>query len=537
MRLDQLLGRKWDAIFVGTGHNALVCASYLAERGYRVLMLEQRGVIGGACVSEPFPDFPDALQTSTSYVLSLFPRKIIKDLHLFEHGLELIERNPNAFTPMKDGRYLLRYDEMERTQAEIAKFSKADAEAYPEFAASLHDIAVLSNKLMFQTPPDPFRKRDWFKMLSLGRKILGLGKKEFYKMVELFTVSAHSYVTNYVKSEPLVATLCSDGIIGTCGGPKTAGTAYVFLHHDIGDLSDEFGKWFYTKGGMGGVTQAIASYARAHGVEILTGADVKRVLTKKGRVEGVEVSIGGNDVRFSAKRVVSGADAYQTYVHLCDADDLPDGFLGHVEGIDYSSPTFKVNLLIKDTEAEHLQWLCDYDGPIPPGTIHIGCESSDDIERAYDDSKYGQLSKELVLEMCVLPKETAMAPDGYRSVSILGQYVPFRHPSGEWSDAAKADLMERTLSKLDEYCNIRELVVASDMLTPECLERKYRLTGGNIFQGAMPLKQLLMFRPVPGWAKYRGPIKGLWMCGSACHPGGGVTGIPGHNAAREILKG
>jgi len=528
---------KYDVIIIGGGHNSLVCAAYLAKAGKKVLVLEQRHILGGACVTEPFSGFPEARQTTTSYVLSIFPRKIINELGLYGFGLKLLERDPNAFTPLKDGRHFMRHDDMAKTQREIAKFSEKDAAAYPEFAGSITEIARFSEKLMFTTPPDPYRKRDWFKLLSLGRKALGLGREDFSKLQALFSVSAYDYISRYLSSEPLLGTLCSDGIIGTCGGPKTPGTAYVLLHHDIGDLSDSFGKWFYVEGGMGSVTRCIADSARASGADLRVNADVTRILTDKGKVVGVEVLIEGLRQRIKASTVVSGADAYQTFVKLTDPDDLPSDFLKGVKGIDYSSPTFKINMVIENTGAKKLEWFCDYKGPTPPGTIHI-LEDTDYIERAYDDSKYGRLSKDLVLEICIpTTMDATLAPPGYHVISLLGQYVPYKHPSGAWDEAARQDLLERTLAKMSEYCNIRDVLVTADVLTPKDLEDTFRLTGGNIFQGGMPLGQLFINRPLPGWARYRSPIKGLWICGSAAHPGGGVTGIPGHNAAREILKG
>lgn len=525
---------KYDAVVIGGGHNGLVCAGYLARGGKKVVVLEQRGVLGGVCVTEPFDGFPEAKKTTAAYVLSIFPRKIVGDLELVEHGLKLLGRDPNAFTPLKDGRYFMRYDDMKKTQAEIAKFSEKDAENYPAFAGSIAAVARFAKELMFTTPPNPFRKRDWFRLLGLGRKALGLGRDDFHKLIELFSVSAHAYVARYLESEPLVGTICSDGIIGTCGGPFSPGTAYVLLHHDIGDLSDDCGKWFYVEGGMGGVVRAIAGFCRDRGVEIRTNADVVRILVEKGRAVGVELA-DGSVVR--AKTVVSNADACQTFARLCDPGDLPADFLQSIKSIDYSSPTFKINLVIENTDEKRLEWFCDYKGPVPPATIHI-LEDTAYIERAYDCSKYGRISDDLVLEIVVpTTVDRTLAPPGMHVVSVLGQYVPFRHPSGDWDEAARQDLLRRTLDKMAEYCNVKDVLVTADVLTPKDLETKYRLTGGNLFQGAMPLKQLFSMRPLPGWAKYRTPVKNLWLCGSAAHPGGGVTGIPGHNAAREILKG
>jgi phytoene dehydrogenase-like protein len=528
--MRSLTDGKYDALIIGGGHNGLVCATYLAKAGKKVLVLEQRHVLGGACVSEPFKDFRDALQTTASYVLSIFPRKIVGELGLMERGLRLFERDPNAFTPLRDGRYFMRYDDPEKTRVEIAKFSEADALNYQAYEASIARVARFASKMMFATPPDPFRRRDWFKLLRLGRDALGLGREDFHRLIELFSVSVYDYVRRYVRSEPLVGTICSDGIIGTCGGPRAAGTAYVLLHHDIGDLSDVPGKWFYVQGGMGGVTRSLAVAARDAGVHIRVGADVRRILVEKGGAVGVEAVIEGRTERIATKAVVSSADAYQTFVRLADPSDLPPDFLDGVKGIDYSSPTWKVNMVIRDTDAARLEWACGYEGPTPPGTIHLLGDGADDIERAYDDFKYGRLSENPVLEICIpTTKDRTLAPAGYHVVSVLGQYAPY--------DTPREALLERTLATMDTYCNIREVLVAAEAFSPKDLEERFRLTGGNIFQGAMPLKQLFSMRPIPGWARYRSPVRNLWMCGSACHPGGGVTGIPGHNAAREILKG
>ncbi|WKZ28668.1 MAG: NAD(P)/FAD-dependent oxidoreductase [Patescibacteria group bacterium] len=527
--MGALARKKYDAIVIGGGHNGLVFATYLGQAGKKVLLLEQRHILGGACVSEPFSGFPEALQTTASYVLSIFPRKIMYDLGLEERGLTLLDRDPNAFTPLRDGRYLMRYDDPARTTAQIAKFSERDALNYAAFERSIARVARFAAEMMFMTPPDPFRKRDWFKLLSLGRKVLGLGQEDFSTLVELFSVSAYDYVRRYVRSEPLVGTICSDGIIGTCGGPRAPGTAYVLLHHDIGDLADEPGKWFYVQGGMGGVADSLANAARAAGVEIVVNADVQQILVNKNGVEGVAATIEGTPVNIASKAVVSSADAYQTFVRMLPPGYLPIGFLGDVKRIDYSSPTWKVNMVVEDNADRHLKWFCNYKGPTPPGTIHLIGEGADDIERAYDDMKYGKLSKHPVLEICVpTTRDMTLAPRGYHVLSILGQYAPF--------DTPRELLLERTLATMEQYCNIRDVLVTADVLSPKDMEERFRLTGGNIFQGAMPLKQLFSMRPLPGWARYRSPVKNLWMCGSACHPGGGVTGIPGHNAAREFLK-
>lgn len=516
---------SYDVIVVGGGHNGLVCATYLAKAGKKVLLLERRSALGGACATEPFPGMPEAFQTTASYVLAIMPKRIVHELDLFAHGLTLLERDPNAFTPLKDGRYLLRWNDADKTRREIAKFSEKDAENYPRFEASIAELAEFTRWLMFQTPPDPFRWQDLPKLLRLARRTRALGPEKVRRLVDLFSMSEYDYVRRYVSSEPLVGTICSDGIIGTCGGPRTPGTAYVLLHHDIGDLGDAPGKWFYVQGGMGAVGTAIGGAARAAGVRILTDADVSRILVEKGRVVGAEASVEGVLTRFKAKTVVSGADFHRTFA-MVDAPDRPEGIDERLARFDTRSPTWKTNMVIKG----ELEWACDYRGPMVPGTIHLPLENADVIERAYRDFAEGRFSDEPILEICCpTTVDRTLAPPGHHVLSILGQYAPY--------DAPRELLQRRTIEVMDRYCNIKDVLVTADTHTPKDLETRFGLTGGNIFQGAMPLNQLFLFRPTEGMARYRTPIKGFWMCGSSCHPGGGVTGIPGHNAAREILKG
>lgn len=527
--MKRLTEGTYDVIVPGGGHNGLVCATKLAQAGLKVLVLERRPVLGGACATEPFPGMPEASQTTASYVLAIMPKRVVNELELFKHGLKLMARDPNAFTPMRDGRYLMRWNDAEKTRREIAKFSTADAENYPRFEASVAKLAPFMRDLMFVTPPDLFRKRDLFKLLRLGLKALKLGEENLDTLVDLFSMSEYDYVRRYVRSEPLVGTICSDGIIGTCGGPRSPGTAYVLLHHDIGDLGDHPGQWFYVEGGMGAVGTALGNAARAAGVEIRVNAEVTRVIVEKGRVTGVEATVEGKATRFKAKNVASGADFHRTFAMVYGAD-RPAGIDERLERYDTKSPTWKTNLVVWNTPDRHLVWNCAYKGPMVAGTTHLNCDSADDIERAYDDFKYGEFSRNPVLEVCCpTTVDPTLAPPQFHVLSILGQYAPY--------DTPRELLEARTLEVMDKYCNIRDVLVTADTHSPKDLETRFGLTGGNIFAGAMPLNQLFFRRPTSGMARYRTPIKGLWMCGSSCHPGGGVTGIPGYNAAREILKG
>lgn len=534
----------YDAIIIGGGHNGLVCAAYLAQRGRKVLVLERRHLLGGACVTEEQEvtlDSPTGKKTGrvkksrAAYVFSLFHPKIVKDLELLAYGLKLHKRIPSSVTILKDGRSLtLGHARIEDDQAEIAKFSESDAKRYPEYLATLDRIARFMEKFLLMTPPDPLNPWDWPKLLAFGKKTLGLGK-DLYTLVRLFTLSAHEFVSNWFESEPLIATLCTDGIIGTCGGPYTPGTAYVLLHHVMGEVDGEVGRWAYVEGGMGALCDAIAASADEDNVEFRVNAEVAEILVKKGRAIGVRLTDG---TVIHAKTIVSGTDPNQTFKVMLSEEarkaHLPADFLRDIDGIDYSSMTSKVNLVLSGPLTFH-----HYDRPVV-GTFHVLGNDSSYIERAFDCAKYGRISDDLVLEGCIpsVTDATLVPPgSGMHVLSLLVQYTPYHLAQGEWDDNMKRLLLRRVVNKLHEYTNIAEVMIGeADVLSPLDLEKEFRLTGGNLFHGSMGINQLFLMRPLPGWAKYRTPIKGLYLCGSGTHPGGGVTGIPGHNAAREILK-
>lgn len=520
---------RWDAIVIGGGHNGLVMSALLAMRGKRVLVLEQRHVLGGACVTE---EFEGCLVSRTSYVLSMFPRKLVDGLALREHGLVLLDRNPNSFTPLRDGRYLLRYKEWSRTAAEIAKFRERDVEGYRKLTDDLGRLSLFAERLMSRPPPDPFRKRDWPAMLGLLMKAHGLGQGDLRRMMRLMSASAHDFVAEYVQSEPLVGAVSSDGIIGMAGGPFTPGTGYVLVHHDMGDLGEHRGEWFLVQGGMGGLAKAIASCASMYGAELMTNADVVRIVTEKTRRGRRATGVMLRDGRvFRARSVISSADAHQTFFRMCDLNDLPLGFLAEKDRIDYSSMSFKVNMIVERSDARKLTWHCGV--PTPPGTIHL-LEDSRYVQRCYHEAWEGRIPDDLVLELVVPSvRDATLCPSGDRDVvSVFGQYVPYRLADGRaWDEPARGELLRKVLAVMDRYCNASEVFIAADVLAPTDLEREFRLTGGNIFQGAMRLDQLLFMR-----TPYETPIAGLFMCGSATHPGGGVTGLNALHASRKVLK-
>ncbi len=521
---------SYDAIIIGAGHNGLVTANYLARAGWKVLVLERRPVVGGACVTEEV--FPGFKVSTAAYVNSLFRKEIIRDLHLADHGFALLERNPSSFSPFPDGRSLLMGPDSEQTLREIAKFSLRDAENYPKYNAMLERVADVIEPTLVLRPPNLLRPglKDLWRLFRLGRAFQKLGPA-MSEAVEVLTGAARPILDRWFESEPLKATLATDAIIGAMAAPSMPGTAYVLFHHVMGETNGKRGVWAYVKGGMGGLTQALARSAQAKGVEIRTEADVARILVQGGTATGVALA-NGQELR--ARVVASNADAHVTFNKLMDNRLLPPAFAEAVNRIDYNSASLKINVAL--SELPRFTALPDpTPGPQHRGTIHI-CPDQDYIERAYDDAKYGRPSERPVLE-CTIPSvvDPSVAPPGKHLMSMFIQYAPYKLREGSW-DQERERFADRCFDLLNEYApNFKQSVIARQVLAPPDLERVFGLTGGNIFQGAMTLNQLFFLRPVVGWAGYRTPIRGLYLCGSAAHPGGGVIGAAGWNAAREIL--
>jgi phytoene dehydrogenase-like protein len=521
----------YNAIIIGAGHNGLVAACYLARAGWKVLVLERRHVVGGACVTEE--TFPGFKVSTAAYVNSLFRKEIIRDLRLAGYGFAVLERNPSSFTPFPDGRYLLLGPDADWTRREIAKFSQRDAEAYPKYEAMLERVAAVIEPTLLQTPPDLVRPglADLWKLFGLGRSFskLGAGMGE---ALEVLTGPARVILDRWFESEQLKATLATDAVIGTMAAPSMPGTAYVLFHHVMGETNGKRGVWGYVKGGMGGLTQALASAAHDLGVEIRCNAEVARILVKGGRVRGVALA-GGDE--FAARVVASNADAHVTFERLLDPAALPEAFREAVGRIRYDSASLKINVALSELP-NFTACPGSEPGPQHRGTIHI-CPDQDYIERGYDDAKYGRPSERPILE-CTIPSvvDATVAPPGKHVMSMFVQYAPYKLREGDW-DNLKESFADRCFDLLDEYApNFKRSVLARQVLSPLDLERTFNLTGGNIFQGAMTLNQLFAFRPVPGHAGYRTPVRGLYLCGAAAHPGGGVIGAAGWNAAREMLR-
>jgi phytoene dehydrogenase-like protein len=521
---------RYDAIIVGAGHNGLVTAAYLARAGRRVLVLERRHLVGGACVTEE--TFPGFKVSTAAYVNSLFHKAIVRDLDLARHGYQVLARDPSSFTPLPDGRSLLMGPDADSTRKEIAKFSVRDAERYPRYEAMLERVADVIEPTLTMSPPDLLRPRlrDLRTLLTLGRSFrrLGTGAGE---AMEILTGPARTILDRWFESEELKATLATDAIIGAMASPSMPGTAYVLFHHVMGETDGKRGVWGYVRGGMGGLTQALAAAARERGAEIRCEAEVARVLVRDGAAAGVALASGEE---YLAPIVASNADARVTFLRLLEPRTLPEDFVAAVERISYDSASLKINVALSELPSfRALPGTAA--GPHHRGTIHI-CPDQDYIERAYDEAKYGRPSARPVLE-CTIPSvvDPSVAPPGRHLMSMFVQYAPYRLREGSWDDL-REPFADRCFDLLDEYApNFKRSVLARQVLTPLDLERTFNLTGGNIFQGAMTPSQLFSFRPVPGWARYRTPIRGLYLCGAAAHPGGGVMGTPGLNAAREIL--
>jgi phytoene dehydrogenase-like protein len=527
---DGVAVQPFDEIVIGAGHNGLVAAAYLARAGHRVLVLEARERVGGAAITEE--TWPGFKVSTAAYVVSLFRPEIVRELDLGRHGYALLPRNPSSFTPLPDGRSLLMGPDPALNRREVAKFSARDAERLPRYEAMLDRIARAIEPTLLEAPPDPFsrRPRDLWRLARTGWRFLRLGA-DGPRAVEVLTGSARAILDRWFESDEVKATLATDAIIGAMASPSMPGTAYVLFHHVMGECNGARGVWGYVRGGMGSLSEALASAARGLGAEIRTGARVARVLLRGGRAEGVALA-DGTELR--ARRVVSNADASVTLLGLVGAEHLSPEVAEAVRGIDYSSASLKINLAL--SALPDFTALPGAPGPQHRGTIHV-CPGLEYMERAFDDARAGIPSRDPILEATIPSAvDPSVAPPGRHVMSIFVQYAPYRLAQGSW-DEHKEAFADRCVALLDGYApGFARSIIGREVLSPVDIERRFGLTGGNIFQGAMPLSQLFSMRPIPGWAGYRTPVPGLWLCGAATHPGGGVMGACGRNAAREILR-
>lgn len=518
---------------VGAGHNGLVAAAYLARAGLRTAVLERRDRIGGACTTEPL--WPGYRVSRAAYVAGLLRPAVIAELGLAGRGLRLLRRDPSSFTPLADGRGLLLGPDPSLCRREIERFSARDAAAYPRYEALLDRAARAFEPLLDAPAPDPahLRLADLPLLARLARGAVGL-RRDLARIARLLLAPARDTLAAWFESEPLRATLATDALIGAWAAPSTPGTGYVLFHHVMGETGGARGVWAYVEGGMGALADALADAARAAGAEIHVDAPVAAIDVAAGRVRGVTLADGRS---LEAPLVASCADPARTLLGLVGAQALPVEVAAELATLDFRSPVVKINLALDRLPAFRGRPVPDGARPEHAGTIHVGAQDLDALERSYADAAADRLPERPMIELTIPSAlDPTLAPTGRHVASLFVQHVPPGIARERWAHERDA-FADRVLALVDEVApGFSASVLHRDVLGPPELEDVFGLTGGNIFHGAMTLDRLLFLRPLPGWARYRTPIAGLWLCGAGTHPGGGVMGACGRNAAREILR-
>ncbi|MCP4046403.1 MAG: NAD(P)/FAD-dependent oxidoreductase [Gammaproteobacteria bacterium] len=520
---------EYDAIIIGGGHNGLTCGAYLARSGKKVLVLERRHLIGGAAVTDEFS--PGFRASTFSYVMSLLHPKVIRDLELRDLGLTVLPAN-DMFCPIGKDDYLIFSGDVAKTAEQFSRFSKRDGEIYPQFDAWLNEAADIVRKLLLDTPVDPTRRdlKGMRETLSLAWKYRKIGKR-FYRLVDLMTMSADDFLSRWFEHSVTRAALAYYCSIGTFAGPKTPGSAYVVLHHLMGE-HEGAGGWGFIRGGMGAISEAIANSGRKHGMEIITNAEVKQVEVSNNRVKKV-ITANGNAYR--AKVVVSNASCKVMFDQLVDPAHLPADFLDHIRKYRTFSSAFKINVA-----AESPPRFSAFDaarvGYDVPNYVHIG-PTIEYLQTAFDDACDGRYStRPFITAVVPTTVDDTLAPEGKHVINLFGGHAPYDLKDTTW-EQERDGFTRNVFNTMDEIApGFSDSVIDTQVLLPPDIEHMINSPNGHIFHGELSLEQLFFQRPAPHYSDYRSPISGLYQCGSSTHPGGGVSGIPGHNAAREILK-
>ena len=520
--------KTYDVIVIGGGHNGLTAAAYLAKAGLDVLVLERRHILGGAAVSEEI--YPGFKYSVCSYVVSLLRPEVIRDLNLAQHGLHILPLE-SVFVPMENGDCLALWADEASTREEIRRHSARDADLYPEFNQMMYELAFAVKPILGMVPPDPAAPGiDGLRTLrDFGRHLQSLGQKKFHDLTRIMTMSAADFLDQWYETDVLKAVTAINGIIGTMLGPRSPGTAYVFLHHYMGELDGAFTAWGSQKGGTGGVSEAIAAAACSFGAELRCRAPVAQVIVKNGQAVGVALESGEE---IYGRTIVSGCDPNITFLKLVEEKELPPELVQAIGNFKFRGSSGKVNLALAGLP----EFTAMPDPALLQGMIEIS-PSMDYLERAYDEAKYGNFSSRPYMDV-VIPTtvDPTMAPPGKHVMSIFVQYASYHLAEGTWEEKREA-FGDAVVDTLAEFApNIKDLILHRQVLTPWDLEQTFGLTEGNIFHGELTLDQLFFFRPAAGWAQYRTPIHNYYQCGSGTHPGGGITGGPGRLAALEILK-
>lgn len=522
--------QKFDAVMIGGGHNGLVAACYLQRAGLNVAVVEKNDWVGGAATSRSHT--PGVAYSNCSYVCSLFRPEIMRDLELPKYGLQIIAYDGGAVLT-REGGYLASYRDHNQHRREFARYSARDAEAYERYARDVTRQCRFIQPLLMRTAPDPFsfRPRDIGELLFLAKKIGEFSPEQLALTLRFWTMSISDFLDEYFETEVIKANLAISGIIGTALGPMSPGTAYVLLHHYMGEVDGSVGAWGYARGGMGAITQALAASFQASGGTILTGSEVEKVIVRNGRAVGVALASG---TEVTGDIVVSNADVKRTFLKLVDEKELPENFIHRVRQFKMRGSSGKVNIALDGLP----EFPALPEGsPCIRGDLHF-TDTIERMERAYDDWKAGRWSADPFLDaMIPTTLDPTMAEEGKHFMSCFVQYCPPKVEGRDWTDADRDAFAETVVSQIADYSpGFRDRIIHMEVRTPRELEAEVGLTEGNIFQGELTFDQLLFNRPVPGYAQYRSPIDGLYLCGSSTHPGGGVMGAPGRNAAAEILR-